>query len=195
MTPSLSAVTTASATSGRAPWNPATSVLASRSSEARTTSSGAVGPRPTRWPQIAERLNARASDSSTVASRRMPTPVVTPYAGVPSADVRSTIARASRILSIRSGAMATGSPSRATRTTSPSVRLAPVSSTVMRRLYDGSGSPMPGTRGAQSSHAPRRTTSCAATTYPRPSATRSIADSSVGSSNGSTFPQSSQTRW
>ena len=32
----------------------------------------------------------------------------------------------------------------------------------------------------QSSQAPRRTTSCAATTYPRPSATRAIADSSVG---------------
>ena len=31
----------------------------------------------------------------------------------------------------------------------------------------------------QSSHAPRRTTSCAATEYPRPSATRSIADSSA----------------
>ena len=132
--PALSASISASATSGRPPWCPDATAFASRSKDARTTSSGAGSPSPTRWPKIAERLNARASFVSTVAPRRMPTPVVTPYVGVPSCATRSTTARRSRMRTRASSASATVSLARATRTTSSSVRSAPVSSTVMRGL-------------------------------------------------------------
>ena len=50
-------------------------------------------------------------------------------------------------------------------------------------------------RSRQSSQAPRSTTSCCSSAYPSFPAARSSARSSGTSLNGSTFPQSSQTRW
>ena len=106
--------------------------FASRDSDARTTSRGASRPSPTRCPAIAERLNAAASsrgDRGVPAHSYSGGEAVHPSAF---ATARSTTARASRMFSRAGAAIATCSPSRATRTSSSRFSALPVSSTVTR---------------------------------------------------------------
>ena len=67
-----------SAISGRTPVVPLASAFASRSIVARTISTGASGPTPTRWFAIRARLNEAISSGPTRTFLRAPTPVVIP---------------------------------------------------------------------------------------------------------------------
>ena len=74
----LSAAASRSASSGRTPGVPAASAFASLSMVARTISTDASGPAPTRWLATRARLKAPTSSAGTGTFFLAPTPVVIP---------------------------------------------------------------------------------------------------------------------
>ena len=83
VTPSLSAATSRSTSTGRTPALPVANPLASCRMVARTTSSGAGGPCPMNNESIIRRLCSAWSSGASRCRFRAATPVVSPYAGDP----------------------------------------------------------------------------------------------------------------
>src|SRR2546422_1509604 len=122
-------------TAGRTPEWPFARAFARISIEARTSSSGRGGPAPAAWLRTRFSWRRRASFLEIGTFSSWPKPVVTPYAGRPLFTISSKAACEASMRRSPAWPSFTGSPLRATRTTSSTVSDSP--SIVSRRRPPG----------------------------------------------------------